>query len=160
MANYYPPVSFSFKVAIAGNQAEVDASFQEVSGLSAEVLLNELKEGGENRFVHQLPGQIRYQPLVLKRGLMLASSPLYDWCKSTLEFDFQDRIQPKDLQVQLLDENLRPLMSWSVVRAWPTKWTVADFKAEENAVAVETIELSFQRLSRKVVKPLRATGFL
>ena len=160
MANYYPPAGFSFQVSIAGNRADVDASFQEVSGLNAEYPLTELKEGGENRFVHRLPAQARYQNLVLKRGLMLASSPLYDWSKDTLEGDMQSRIQPKDILVSLLDQAQKTLMSWSVVRAWPVKWEVSSFKAQENSVAIETLEFSFQRLERKHIKTLPASGTL
>ena len=160
MANYYPPVSFSFQVKIAGNRADVDTGFQEVSGLSVELPLTEVKEGGENRFVHRVPEQAKYQNLVLKRGVMLASSPLFDWCKSTLESDLGTRVQPKDMTVSLLDQNQKSVMRWSVVRAWPVKWTISEFKAQENAIAIETLEMSFQRIERKIEQRLEATGFL
>lgn len=147
---YYPPVAFSFSVRITGNMAAVDQGFQEVTGLTAERAMTPLEEGGENRFTHKLPGQIKPQNLVLKRGLMLASSPLFTWCKATLEGDLSAAITPKALSVSLLDVKAKPMMSWSVVGAWPVKWVIDSFDAEKNSLAVERIELAYQRLERKI----------
>ena len=159
MSNYYPPVSFAFQVRIAGNRTAGDSAFSEVSGLGVERSVTELKEGGENRFTLQLPGHLKYQTLQLKRGLMLAGSPLFDWFTQSLESDLSKRLQPKDLTVSLLDEAAKPVMSWSVVRAWPVKWNVSDFRAAENEVAIETLDLSFQRIERKLDRKLAAQGF-
>ncbi|MFZ5964790.1 phage tail protein [Thalassococcus sp. BH17M4-6] len=159
MANYYPPVAFAFSVRIAGNRAGVDSAFQEVSGLTAERTLEDVPEGGENRFVHRVPGQVKQQNLVLKRGMVLTASPLFDWCKTTLESDLASRIQVKDLTVALLDQKQKPVIGWSVVRAWPVKWQVGNFDAKENAVLIETIELSFQRIERKLERQLGPEGF-
>ena len=159
MSDYYPPVSFSFQVRIAGNRAGVDASFQEVSGLDAERPLIEVKEGGENRFMHRLPAQVRYGNLILKRGLMLANSPLFDWCRDLLESDFAMRVRTNNLVVSLLDADHAPVMSWAVSAAWPVKWGLSSFTATTSEVAIETMEFSFQRLERKVERPLGASGF-
>ena len=159
MSNYYPPVSFSFQVSMAGNRAAVDASFQEVRGLDAERPLTEVREGGENRYAHRLPGAVKYQNLQLKRGLMLAQSPIFVWCKGVLESDLTTPIMPKDLNVSLLDERAEPCMTWSVVRAWPVKWAISDFRAKESEIAIETIELAFQRVERKLNRTLKAEGF-
>jgi phage tail-like protein len=51
-------------------EASVDAIFQEVSGISTEMLLNELREGGENRFGHRLSKQTKHPNLVFKRGIV------------------------------------------------------------------------------------------
>lgn len=158
MANYYPPASFFFQVKVAGASGEVDASFAEVSGLDTERKIMEVAEGGENRFVHQLPGVVKHGNLVLKRGLMLASSKLFDWCKATLESDLTKQIEPKDISVSLLDEKAQPLMTWSITGAWPVKWQVAAFRARDNEVAMETLEMVFDRIDRQVNKPLGATG--
>jgi phage tail-like protein len=155
--SYYPPVAFSFSVRIAGNAATVDQGFQEVTGLDTERAMTPLEEGGENRFVHKLPGQVKPQNLVLKRGLMLASSPLFTWCKTTLESDLTKPIAPMGLTVSLLNEKAKPLITWSVVGAWPVKWQVGGFDAMKNEVAVETIELAYQRVERKINQMLKAS---
>ena len=42
-------------------------------------------EGGENRFVRQLPKGTKHSNLSLKRGIASMDSPLVIWCKATLE---------------------------------------------------------------------------
>ncbi len=148
MAGYYPPVGFHFRVEVAlENLPTNDSRFQEVIGISREVGVEEVLEGGENRFAHRLPARAKYGNLVLKRG-MLSDSKLVDWARLAIEnFEFV----PADVQVTLLDEKHGPLASWSFLKAYPVKWTVSDFKAQESSLVVETIELAYQ-FFRKVEK--------
>jgi phage tail-like protein len=46
--------------------------------------------------------------------------------------------------VTLMNEKSEPLRTWSVAHAVPKKWTVSDFNAGENAIVVETLELTYQ----------------
>ncbi|WP_299843909.1 phage tail protein [uncultured Roseovarius sp.] len=148
--SYYPPVAFSFSVRVSGNRADVDQGFQEVSGLDAERISTELEEGGENRFTHKLPGHVKSKNLVLKRGIVLASSPLFKWCKDTLESDMTKPIKTQSLTVSLLDQKQKPLMTWAISNAWPVKWNIGAFNAVKNEIAVETMELAYTQSVRKV----------
>lgn len=146
MMTEYPPVGFHFRVTfgVAG-ASEKDSRFQEVTGLSAELGTEELQEGGENRFVHRLPTLPKYGNLVLKRGLLLDSG-LIKWCRDAVEnFSFE----PTTIDVTLLNEKHQPLgFTYSFVRAWPVKWAVSGFKAQENGLVVETLELSYNYFTR------------
>src|SRR5687768_99189 len=85
MAAYYPPVGFHFKVDFMGVGAgDKDARFQEVTGLTAEISVEELAVGGENRFAYKLPTRARYGNLILKRG-MLNGAGLIRWVQDTIE---------------------------------------------------------------------------
>jgi phage tail-like protein len=141
----YPPPGFHFKVEFRiDGVGDGDARFQEVSGLSREVGVEEYIEGGENRFVHRLPMRAKYGNLVLKRGV-LADSGLVSWFVDAVEnFEFA----PAEVTVTLLNEEHEPIMGWSFAKAWPVKWAVGDLKAQENAVAVESIELAYQYFRR------------
>lgn len=141
----YPPVGFHFRVDFVGLAAgTVDSRFQEVSGLAAELTVEELAEGGENRFTHRLPGRAKYGNLVLRRG-MLTDSALLSWCEDAiLHFQFQ----PVTVNVTLLNERHEPLAAWRFERAWPVKWALSDFKAQENAIVVETLELAYSYFTR------------
>ena len=140
---YYPPVSFYFAVYFTDISALTDNSFQEVDGLSVEVNIEEVKEGGENRFAHRLPGRVKYPNLVLKRGMVTFGSVLASWCESSLSGEYTDPIEPKTLTVMLLDEYQVPLRTWNIVNAYPVKWQVSGFNAMENKLAIETIELAY-----------------
>lgn len=140
MAIQYPPVSFHFKVEFTGiSSQESDIQFQSVAGLSVDIETEEFAEGGENRFKHKFPVRTKFPNLVLKRG-MVTDSKLIDWCRDAIEsFLFQ----PIDLTVKLLNEEHEPLVTWNVVHAYPVKWNVSDLNAEENKIAIETIELAY-----------------
>src|SRR4051812_26668583 len=93
----YPPAAFFFKVEFSSTQTNGDNSFQEVSGLTTEIDLEQVPEGGENRFVHQLPKGVKHPHLELKRGVALLSSQLVQWCKSVLEGDFSEPIVAQEV---------------------------------------------------------------
>ncbi len=145
--NQYPPVAFYFEVVIGGTRNS-DNSFQEVSGLKAELDTEDLAEGGENRFVHSLPKPIKHPNLVLKRGIAVKESKLIKWCKETLESDFSKPFTVKQLEVNLLDKGGGVLSSWSMDHALPVSWDIEAFNSTKNEVAVEKIELKYNTLKR------------
>jgi phage tail-like protein len=156
MAYNYPPVSFFFDVSFQGqfggerlDKNLVETRFQSVTGLSVDMQTETLKEGGENRFEHILPVRTKYDALVLKRGLV-KNSKMVQWCMDAiLNFD----IQPMNLLVSLLHvksaganqqpQNTSPLVTWKVINAWPKKWSVSEFDAEKNSIAIESLELNY-----------------
>ncbi|MCH7400372.1 phage tail protein [Belliella kenyensis] len=144
---YYPPVSFHFKVEFSGlSDQELDMQFQSVSGLNSEIEIEEVIEGGENRFKHAIPLRSKFSNLVLKRGLV-PNSQLIDWCRKAIE-DFEFR--PIDLTIKLLNDKHEPLISWSVVNALPVKWSIEDLNAMESKIMIETLELRYNYF--KVIK--------
>ncbi|MDB5908410.1 MAG: putative phage tail tube protein gp19 [Massilia sp.] len=140
MTDYYPPWSFYYKVEFNQSKGKNDVRFQTVSGLSVEYDMEEYKEGGENRFTHKLPVRTKYADLVLKRG-MVTDSALVDWLlRGFRERDFQ----PDDVSVILMNEQGQPLRTWKLAHAIPRKWLVSDLNANENAIVIETMELSYR----------------
>ncbi len=142
----YPPVGFRFSVNI-GLTSGVDASFAEVSGISAQLTTEEIIEGGENRFKHRFPSQLSYTPLVLKRGVADSSSPLLTWINNTFSFGLTVPLILRDITLNLLNEKNAPLMSWVFEGAYPIKYDISGLKADSNQIAIETIELSYKRFS-------------
>lgn len=153
---YNIPLGFHFKVEFSkGPDKEdfdpkidnkgFDVRFQEVTGLSAELGIESYDEGGENRFSHRLPTRAKFNNLVLKRG-MLMDTKLRTWFEDAIyQFDFK----PVTVTVVLLNDGGENISSWEFNRVWPVKWTVSDFKASENALVIETLELAYQFFERK-----------
>lgn len=140
MADYYPPWGFYYRVEFGISQDANDVRFQTVSGLSVEYDMEEYKEGGENRFTHKLPVRTKYSDMVLKRG-MVTGSEVIRWFLSA----FRDReFTPTDVNVILMNEKGEPLRTWKVAHAIPKKWIVSDLNANDNAVVIETMELSYR----------------
>jgi phage tail-like protein len=147
----YQTVGFYFKVTFnfKGLKNEpVDARFQSVSGLDVRLDTEEIKEGGENRFIHIVPTRRRYADLILKRGLISpsVSGVLTDWCFKAFE---EMIVVPIDIDVSLLNEKEEPLMTWQIQHARPKSWKIGELNAERSEVLIETIELSYNSFSFK-----------
>src|SRR2546423_11216984 len=117
MAFDYPPVAFHFVVGFDGVPSDskwpdADASFQEVSGIRVQSGTEAVREGGVNQFVHRLPKPPTYSNLTLKRGVVVAASPLATWVAATLGSLLTNPITPRDLFVILRNENGNPLILW------------------------------------------------
>lgn len=141
MTTYYPPPAFHFGVEFdLDGIGDQDFRFHDVSGLSMELDEETHSEGGENRFVHKLPVRGRYETLTLKRGL-LTDSVVRDWCRAAIqELD----IEPVTVWVTILNEAHEPLQTYTVVNAWPRKWSISELNAESNTVVVESLDLAYQ----------------
>jgi phage tail-like protein len=149
-SDVYPPSAFYFKVTFGATLGLTDTSFQEVSGISAEVDTETVVEGGENRYVHTLPKGVKHPYLELKRGIAPLTSPLVIWCRSIFEMDFITPVIAQPIVVQLLDESQLPLRAWSFANAFPVKWEVENFNSTKNEVAIEKIVLSYTYSNRLI----------
>lgn len=133
------PVSFYFELSFEGE----DAAFQEVTGISKELILEEVQSGGENRFSYLLPTTSKNQNLVLKRALVPTGSKFIDWCERTIDTGLETTIKTHDVSLSLLDPDGNPLVIWTFFNAYPIKYSVSDFKSDVNKLAIETIELAY-----------------
>jgi len=142
--HYYPPPAFHFKVEVTdlvtGLEPGLEVRFSDVSGLAMEMVAEDLAEGGENRFVQKYPVRAKYSELVLKRGV-LPRSGVFEWCRACIQ-DLE--IRPRSVHVKLLNGQHQPLVTWHLVNAYPTKWSLGDLGANSNAVAVETLQFYYQ----------------
>jgi phage tail-like protein len=134
-----PYPSFSFSVEIDNI---IVASFSEVRGLQIEVETEPYREGGVNDFVHTFPKGIKYEHLVLKRGIAGLSvlDYLNYWYKSVMYGD----IIRKNVTVILMDSAGNDRRRWSFKGAYPVKWTGPELKADSSTIAIESIELAHQ----------------
>ena len=145
----YPPPAFYFTVSIGSGTTIRDTAFSEVSGIGTEIDTEAVVEGGENRFVHQLPKQIKHGQLELKRGIARMSSPLAQWCKKTLESEFATPIEPQTVMLNLVGAKGKVLRTWQFNDAYPVKWSVDPFSSTKNEVAIEKISLAYSYSQRK-----------
>lgn len=139
-AEYYPPWGFYYKVEFGISDNSNDARFQSVSGLSVEYEYENFREGGENRFEHKLPVRTRYADMVLKRGMLVGSEVINWFTKAFRDRDFK----PTDINVILMNEKGEPVRTWKITQAIPKKWQISDLSSIENAVVIETMELTYR----------------
>ena len=137
----YPAAGFHFLVLFEiFPQFPNDIRFQEVSGLSAEIEMESRTEGGELRYVHQLPVRAKFGDVTLKRGKFLGSGVLH-WCRqATDEFNFK----PANVMISLMNESHIPLYNWYLINAIPKRLEVSGINAQNSEIVIETLVLSYQ----------------
>jgi len=138
-----PFPAFNFAVEIEGLMV---GGFTRVSGLEASLETESYAEGGVNGFVHQLPTRAAPSRLVLEHGLT-ANSSLWNW------FDNAARgvVQRCNGTVALLDRRQIPVMWWNFRGALPVRWSGPALDAASGELAVESIELAHEGLSKPLL---------
>jgi len=144
----YPLTKFYFGVDIGTvNQM----SFQEVTGLEMTRDKAEYRGGLDISFVkRQIPGMKTFGELTLKRGTMANDITFFNWWNGTEHGLNPER---RDVVINLLNPKGQPVMSWSVVNAFPTKLTSTDLNAQNNEVAIETLVLAHEGITMIEIKP-------
>ena len=135
-----PYANFNFLVEIDGITR---AAFHEVSGFDSTIDVIEHREGGENTTVRKLPGMTKHSNIVLKWGLA-DDADLYNWHRDAVN----GKVQRRNGSIVLLDRQGQERMRWNFVNAWPAKWDGPDFNAEGNDIAIETLELAHEGVTR------------
>src|SRR5262245_63284118 len=102
--------------------------FSECSGLELEIETEDYAEGGENRFVHKLPGRRKQTNIVLKRGL--AGSELWNWFKQQNAGEV--RSASLGLVIRDDDPNAPPLV-FEIHDAFPIRWQGPQLDAGQTA---------------------------
>jgi phage tail-like protein len=140
--NKNPYSAFNFTVEIDGAQI---AAFQEVSGLDSENTPIEYREGADAmNTVRKLVGAEKYGNLICKRGVT-ATTELWDWRKEVR--DGGTTFPPtRNVTIQLLDEKHNPVLKWRLTNAWCCKLSGPSLNAKGNEIAIETMELAYDRI--------------
>ncbi|MCG6970889.1 MAG: phage tail protein [Gammaproteobacteria bacterium] len=143
--NKNPYSAFNFIVEIDGEEV---AAFQEVSGLDSENTPIEYREGSDAmNTVRKLPGKETYPNLTLKRG-MTGSMYLWEWRKEVR--DGTGSYPPvRDVVIQLQSETHENVYKWKLTNAWCSKLTGPTLNATGNDIAVETMELAYDRIDNE-----------
>jgi len=99
--------------------------------------VEEIKEGGLNTYIHQLPGRRKSAKITLKNGVGVAKILLI-WYTQNLSEKFARR----KVTITLLDSLLVPIMILDIEGAYPVKWSGPQLKTDDNTVAIQTLELA------------------
>lgn len=136
-----PYRNFRFRLEIDGLDA---GSFSEVSGFDATIDVVEYRAGDDPAITPtKLPGLIKYGNITLKWGAA-ETMVLYDWLIDITE----GTIEKKTVTLTALDEEGSPAASWRCINAWPVKYTAPDFNGTASEIAIETVELAHEGLTR------------
>lgn len=132
---------FNFLVELDGI---AQASFTECSGLGSTTEIIETREGGDNTTVRKLPGRTSFSDITLKWGLT-GSRELWAWRQQVVD----GNVVRKNGSIVVFDlGNHTEVARWNFVSAWPTTWEGPTFSAKGNDIAIDTLVLAHEGLTR------------
>jgi phage tail-like protein len=126
-----------FKVSISGLTI---GTFRECSGLSMEFDVFEWAEGGNNEFVHHLPGRMRYPYLTLTSG-MTDDAALQEWFWKTRE-----QAELKEVTIELQTQDAQTKRAWTFADAFPVRWSGPGIAADATGLSSESLEIAHSGL--------------
>jgi phage tail-like protein len=135
-----PYKSFNFRVEIDGVAV---AAFSEVSGLESETEVIEYRTGTERNTVRKLPGLTKHANIVLRRGIT-QDTELWNWRKAVAD----GQVDRRNGSIVLLDDDRADVLRWNFLNGWISKWVGPTLNAKGNDVAIETIEIAHEGLTR------------
>ena len=135
-----PYGKFRYKVEIDGLEA---GGFSEASGFDASIDVIEYREGDMVQTPMKRPGLKKYGNITLKQGVA-DSMVMYEWMIAGVEGE----VERKTITITILDETETATASWQVINAWPAKYTAPDFNATASEVAIETLEIAHEGMTR------------
>lgn len=121
------------------------AHFQSVTGLSHEIEVLTHQEGGVNDRLHKLPGQGSYPNIVLKLGYV-NSELVETWHTRFTKNPTQEG--RKNGSIVLLNDDGTEVTRWNFRRAWPVKWEGPELDSGAAEIAVESIEVAHEGLTK------------
>ncbi len=136
------------RVTAATFLVEVDGveigRFMEISGLQVTVGVDDVEEGGENSYVHKLPGRMTWPNVTLKRGIT-QNDGLLTWLNKSSGEQFAasgNKLARSTAAITLVGPSGKRLRAWEFDGAFPVKWTGPNFAVSSTDMAVEELEIT------------------
>ena len=127
-------LSLRFKVVL---DEHVDlGDWTKCEGLSFEYEVQEIKEGGNNDFIHRVPGRAKYQNLKLTRPISKLTASVSAWLASVSKLP-----RRCTAVITILDTNGTPVFVWRLAGVYPIKWSGPTLDVGTNQVGMEVLEL-------------------
>ncbi len=114
-------------------------AFSKCSGLKATYAVKTYEEGGQNNFVHQLPGRLSYDNITLVRNVSEESLALAGWFAS-----FQAAVKRSTGRVTVMDAAGSEVVTWNLMGVFPVSWSADGVDASGNGVLLETLVIAHE----------------
>jgi phage tail-like protein len=112
-------------------------SWSKCDGLTVEFDIQEYQEGGQNDYVHRLPGRCKYQNVKLTRLIDNSSESVASWVAGQ-----RTKVSRSSAEISVLDPAGAVVAQWNLQDVYPVKWTGPSLDAGGNQMATEVLELA------------------
>ena len=139
-----PYKNFKFRVKWDGRYV---AGVSKVGALKRTIDVVEHREGGDPSTVNKSPGQAKFEPIMLERGV--THDPEFEkWANRVWNFhaglgsEVSLASFRKDITIELLNEAGQVAQSYRLFRCWVSEYqALPELDANANAVAIEHLKL-------------------
>ena len=135
-----PYRGYNFRIEVGGFQR---AAFRECEGLSAAQEPIEYREGTDPKHPRKVPGLNKYTNITLKWGIS-DDTDIWEWRKKCID----GKVERQDGSIILMDEEGNEVCRWNFFQGWPTNWTGPSLNATGNDIAIETLEITHERIEK------------
>jgi phage tail-like protein len=157
-SRFDPYKNFKFRVKWDGRYV---AGVSKVSVLKRTTEVVEHREGGDLSYMRKSPGQTKFEPITLERGV--THDPEFEAWANRVWFyganptegrqmslkDFR-----KDITLELLNEAGQVALAYKIYRAWPSEFSaLPELDASANATAIQTLVLQNEGWERDIEQP-------
>jgi phage tail-like protein len=163
--------SYLFYVEVSGL---IVALFSDVSGIGMSREVETVREGGKNDHVHTFPGPVRYQNIVLRRGLTVSRElmnwfleGMYDFSVKKLNMTIYQGAPGMNLAGQAIsllgNGGYGIVKQWNISNAYPVRWQLTDLSVDDTeSIVFESLEVAHDGISLGLTAgtPMSATGSL
>ncbi len=129
-----PALGLRFHVVVDGVSL---GGFTGVKGLTVEYEVFEWAEGGQNAYVHRLPGRLKYQNIVLSRFTDRDSINLAAWVE-----EVRASLRPRTGSITAFDGDGNGVALWQLRGVWPLRYTGPVLDSYDKEMAKETVDLA------------------
>ncbi len=132
---------------------ETMGEFESANGINAsEIGVMEIHGGESNIVSAQSAGKKKWEPLVLTQGAMAPDSPMFAWYDQVVDASGQggdpDPEYKRIVELDQLDRDGSPVITWTYYEAFPTKLSEGDFDAKANEFRMVSTTITFKYLKR------------
>lgn len=131
-----PAVQGRFRVTIDNCPL---GTFAKCDGLRANYAVKSYEEGGQNGYVHQLPGRLSYENITLTRNVNSESLGLATWFSS-----YQSMVKRSTGRITVMDAAGNEIVTWNLMGVFPVTWSAGTLDADSSGVLTETLVLAHQ----------------
>lgn len=154
-----PVLSYQFSVEVTedpfgllGFKIPIKGYFTEISGLDVEWETVEYKTTNPLGLPHSnfVPMRPVYHPITLRRGVT-DSEAFWLW-HQLLALGAKPLLRPY-VMITMFDRSYEPLVQWSVERAWPSKLSGPQIRADSSDIVIEELTLTHGGIHRMYLSP-------
>jgi phage tail-like protein len=114
-------------------------NFSKCEGLKASYDMKSYEEGGQNAFVHMLPGRVKYEHITLTRAVDHESKKLAVWFAS-----FRVAVRRANAQITVMNSAGHDVMDWTFSGVVPVSWSAGASDIGGTGALTETLVLSHE----------------